>query len=101
MATTDHARQRDRHKCRSQDCAPISVARSRGRVAAFLVAIATAFGGMACSDNLSPSASERQQELLRDPFGYKMDDTNDISGGNINHLDRDALKKDIGNVLNP
>jgi hypothetical protein len=67
----------------------------------FLVAIAAAFCGTACSDNVSPSASERQQEMLRDPFGYKMDDSNDISGGNINQLDRDALKKDIGNVLNP
>lgn len=57
--------------------------------------------GVACSDNASPSASERQQEMLRDPFGYKMDDKYDISGGNINQLDRDALKKDIGNVLNP
>lgn len=57
-------------------------------------------GALSCSDNATPSGPQRQAELLRDPFGYKMDD-NDISGGNISEFDRDAFKKDIGNVLNP
>lgn len=55
---------------------------------------------LSCVDT-NPSAQERQEALLRDPFGYKTDDKQDISGGQIHQLDRDALRKDLGNVLNP
>jgi hypothetical protein len=54
-----------------------------------------------CTDNRGPSAEQRQEELLRNPFGYKSDDPQDVSGGEIHKLDRDAMKKDLGNVLNP
>jgi hypothetical protein len=54
-----------------------------------------------CTDNRRPSAEQRQDELLRNPFGYKSDDTQDVSGGDIHRLDRNAMKKDLGNVLNP
>ncbi len=47
------------------------------------------------------SMSERQDAALRDPFGYKPDMSRDVSGGDIGHLDRDALKKDVNNVFNP
>lgn len=48
-----------------------------------------------------PSMSQRQDDALRDPFGYKPDMSRDVSGGDIGHLDRDGLKKDLNNVFNP
>ena len=49
------------------------------------------------------SAADRQNAALQDPFGYSpdMDSTSNISGGGISELDRNAMKKDINNVLNP
>ena len=47
------------------------------------------------------SISQRQDAALRDPFGYKPDMSRDVSGGDIGHLDRDGLKKDLNNVFNP
>jgi hypothetical protein len=47
------------------------------------------------------SMSQRQDAALRDPFGYKPDTSRDISGGDIGHLDRDGLKRDLNNVFNP
>ena len=51
-----------------------------------------------------PSARERQEQALHDPFGYSPDmspaDT-DVSGGKINEYDRKAMRKDIDHVLNP
>ena len=47
------------------------------------------------------SMSQRQDEALRDPFGYKPDMSRDVSGGDIGHLDREGLKKDLNNVFNP
>jgi hypothetical protein len=67
------------------------------RAALFTVLCVSA---LACSDNRS-TAEQRQDELLRNPFGYKTDDNMDVSGGRVHELDRDAFKKDVGNVLNP
>ena len=47
------------------------------------------------------SMSQRQDAALRDPFGYKPDMNRDVSGGDMGHLDRDGLKKDLNNVFNP
>ena len=50
------------------------------------------------------SIRDRQDAALQDPFGYSpnMDkDSPDVSGGDLGHLDRDAMKKDIDHVLNP
>ena len=47
------------------------------------------------------SMSQRQDAALRDPFGYKPDMSRDVSGGDIGHLDREGLKKDLNNVFNP
>ena len=44
---------------------------------------------------------QRQEALLRDPFSDNNDHNVDISGGKINELDRNALKKDLDHVLNP
>jgi len=55
---------------------------------------------LACADQY-PDAQSRQEALLADPFSYKTDDERNISGGKINELDREGLKKDLNNVLNP
>ena len=49
-----------------------------------------------------PTAQERQDRAMKDPFGYKPDwrDTN-ISSGGVADLDKDGLKKDLGHVIMP
>src|SRR2546423_1704913 len=45
---------------------------------------------------------ERQEAAMKDPMNYKPQFGNgDISGGDIGHFDRDGLKKDWNDVLNP
>ena len=49
-----------------------------------------------------PTAQERQDRALKDPFGYKPDWNNTgVSGGGTADLDKDALGKDLKNVLDP
>jgi hypothetical protein len=49
-----------------------------------------------------PTASQRQDAALRDPFRYKPDFTGtDVSGGDTAHLDKEGLKRDLDHVLNP
>ena len=57
----------------------------------------------ACSEPANkPTAQERQDRALKDPFGYKPDwsDTS-VSGGGTTDLDKDGLRKDLKNVLDP
>lgn len=45
---------------------------------------------------------DRQDVILKDPFGYKPDQQyQDVSGGKTSELNRDALKRDLNHVLNP
>ena len=59
-----------------------------------------------CSDK-NPDAKqkttrERQQDALRDPFGYSPHVENtDISGGDLGNFDKDAFGKDVDSVFNP
>ncbi|HRK31223.1 MAG TPA: hypothetical protein PLD59_09105 [Tepidisphaeraceae bacterium] len=56
---------------------------------------------LGCSGSPAPSARERQDALLRDPFSYKNEDPADISGGKLNEFDRKAMQKDLDHVFNP
>ena len=48
------------------------------------------------------TAQERQDRALHDPFGYKPDWTGaTVTGGGTTDLDKDGLKKDLKNVLDP
>ena len=48
------------------------------------------------------TARERQDEALRDPFGYSPEfDSTDVSGGGLGEFDKDAFRKDLKNVLDP
>jgi hypothetical protein len=49
-----------------------------------------------------PTAQERQDRAMKDPFGYKPDFSNSsVSGGGTADLDKDGLKRDLDHVLNP
>ena len=48
------------------------------------------------------SARDRQDEAMKDPFGYSANPENtDISGGGLTDFDRGGFKKDLKNVLDP
>lgn len=49
------------------------------------------------------TVSERADQALRDPFGYNPQSTKypDVSGGDLGHFDKDAMRKDLDDVLNP
>ena len=44
---------------------------------------------------------ERQEQALKDPFGYKVMEDDDISGGKLHEYKKDSMKKDLNDVLNP
>lgn len=66
-----------------------------------------------CESDEGPSARERQDAALKDPFNYNPDgdlmqqpgreevDPTDISGGGTGELNRKALKRDWDSVFNP
>jgi hypothetical protein len=66
-----------------------------------------------CESDEGPSARERQDAAMRDPFNYNPDedlmktpakdevDPTDISGGGTGNLDKKALKRDWDSVFNP
>ena len=60
-----------------------------------------------CTQTAAPttrpaSMQERQDQAIKDPFGYSpgMGNT-DISGGGLNEFDKDGFRKDLKNVLDP
>lgn len=44
---------------------------------------------------------DRQDQALRDPFGYKVTGDDDVSGGKLHEYKKDSMKKDLNDVLNP
>jgi hypothetical protein len=60
-----------------------------------------------CTVSGGSSATSRptdwNQQAKNDPFNYNPDinDWPSVSGGGINHLDRDAFNRDMDHVLNP
>lgn len=66
-----------------------------------------------CESETGPSARERQDAALKDPFSYNPDaelmngpkkedyDPTDISGGGTGNLDKKALKRDWDTIWNP
>ena len=65
------------------------------------------FAGCAAKDAAQPTsrpatARERQDQAMKDPFGYSPDtDRTDISGGGLSGFDKDGFGKDMKNVLDP
>jgi hypothetical protein len=67
---------------------------------------------LSCADKSNPtsrslSARERQDQALRDPFGYGPQpgnpgsDVPTVSGGKINEFNRKEFNQDVDRVLNP
>jgi hypothetical protein len=59
-----------------------------------------------CAETSKPttrpaSMQERQDQAMKDPFGYSPSVKEDISGGGFNEFDKDAFGKDLKNVLDP
>jgi hypothetical protein len=64
-------------------------------------------GFAGCTQKAAPttrpaSMHERQDQAIKDPFGYSpgMENT-DISGGGFREFDKDGFRKDLNNVLDP
>jgi hypothetical protein len=63
--------------------------------------------GAGCRSNKKEPATrpasmrERQNQALADPFEYKVNPDDDISGGKLGEYKKDSMKKDIDHVLNP
>lgn len=70
--------------------------------AIFHVAIAGCSGNAKKPTSQPSSIRDRQNAAMDDPFSYSpYSEKNDISGGDIDDWDRDGMKKDLDNVLNP
>ena len=68
-----------------------------------LVCLACGLAG-GCADDSKPrdpGLSQRADDALRDPFGYKPTVDTDITGGPTGHYDNEAMKRDVDHVLNP
>lgn len=78
---------------------------ARRPVGLALIILAFALGAGCASDKPTTrpaNLSDRADQALRDPFGYEpMKDKEDVSGGGLTDLNKDALKKDVDHVLNP
>jgi hypothetical protein len=73
-----------------------------------LLSLATVFAACAiagCSSNDSTtqplSFSARQDAALKDPMGYKVPPTPDVTDGNMGSVDKPGLRRDMDDVLNP
>ena len=59
-------------------------------------------GCKAAKPTTQPSAYERSQNALKDPFNYSPNvGKPDISGGNLGELNNDAMNRDLDHVFNP
>ena len=65
---------------------------------------------LGCADTKKPasrpvSMRERQDEAIRDPFGYgpkdKPTDMPNVTGGGTGDFDKKGFKRDVDRVLNP
>ncbi len=68
---------------------------------------AMVFAGTGCWSNKKQpttrpaSMRDRQNQALADPFGYKVTEEEDISGGKLHEYKKDSMKRDLDHVLNP
>ena len=77
----------------------------------YLLVLIFAFGliaGCADSNKKSPTTRpltmrERQEQALRDPYGYnpRPEDIPSISGGDTGEFDKKAFKRDLDSFWNP
>jgi hypothetical protein len=58
---------------------------------------------MSCaSEPKGPSLREKEDMMMSDPMGYKMEHVDtDITGGGTTQFDKEAFKRDMDHVANP
>jgi hypothetical protein len=69
-----------------------------------LVMLACGCGGKSDDQPTTRPAklADRTDDALRDPFGYSPSfDRTDISGGDLDHMDGQGIRKDLDHVFNP
>lgn len=49
----------------------------------------------------TPETPPEQDAALADPFNYKVDMPDSVSGGKIHEVDKQGLKGDLDRLLNP
>jgi hypothetical protein len=75
------------------------------RIAGFFAALMTTGFQVGCSSN-SPTPppetfNDRQQAALKDPMGYKVPPTPDVSDGNTTTFDKSGFQRDLNDAVNP
>src|SRR5438046_754977 len=71
------------------------------RLSVFICSLSLLMAGCA-DDQKNQTIADRQNAMLRDPMEAKADlKTHNISGGGLTNYDKDAMKKDLDDVLNP
>ena len=61
-----------------------------------------AFFSTSCSSSKTESADQKSEKTLRDPFSYSPDiEKTDVSGGGWLDYDKEGMRKDLRNVLDP
>ncbi len=67
-----------------------------------LIVVLSVFAGLAGCSESGPRKDPRE-EALKDPMNYNpaAREKYDVSGGGLMELDRNALRKDLRNVLDP
>jgi hypothetical protein len=65
-------------------------------------AIALVLGSPGCGPTTQPTAKDRQDKALKDPFGYSPDLKNsDMTVSGHGEFDKQELKRDVDHVINP
>jgi len=55
-----------------------------------------------CGPNTQPTAQDRQDKAMKDPFGYSPDLKNaDMTVSGHSDFDKQELKRDVDHVINP
>lgn len=58
--------------------------------------------GIGCTSDPTSGDMARQDQAMKDPFGYSPDmNRTDISGGGVGHFDQNGFGKDLNDVINP
>ena len=64
--------------------------------------LATGFFLPGCSSSSRESSEQRSEKTLRDPMGYSPQfEKTDVSGGGLLDYDKEGMRKDLKNVLDP
>ena len=73
-----------------------------GSLAMIACAFVLAFQFIGCGPSTQPTAEDRQNKAIKDPFGYSPDLKNsDMTVSGHSEFDKQDLKRDVDHVINP